>query len=66
MGVTYIYDGRIVFSNVTTEEKRFVLLIQVERVDKFFEISICNRYRDFFSRGLSESRRRTLLVDYRK
>ena len=48
MGVTCIYDSGIVFSNVTTEEKRFVSLIQVERVDKFFRISICNRYRDFF------------------
>ena len=48
MGVSCIYDSRIVFPNVTSEEKRFVLLIQVERVDKFFGISICNRYRDFF------------------
>ena len=38
MSVTYIYESRIVFSSVTTEPKRFVLLIQVERVDKFFGV----------------------------
>ena len=36
MSVTFIYDSRIVFSNVTTEAKIFVLLIQVEPVDQFF------------------------------
>ena len=38
MSVTCIYESRIVFSSVTTEPKRFVLLIQVERVDKFFGV----------------------------
>ena len=36
MSVTCIYKSRIVFSNATTEAKRFVLLNQVERVDKVF------------------------------
>jgi hypothetical protein len=46
MSVTCIYEGlyvsgenresEIVFSNVMTEAKRFVLLIQVELMDKFF------------------------------